>query len=96
MEKVITKNVLAETLKQRGTFTTKASARRALEDVLEVITAELADGTPVKLLGFGAFLVKDVPERMGINPTTGEPITLKAHKKIVFKPGKLLKERIQG
>lgn len=94
--KTITKSVLAETLKNRGTFDTKAQAERAIEDVLEVIAQELSEGSVIKFMGFGVFTVKDVPERQGMNPQTGAPVTVKAHRKVTFKPGKLLKERIQG
>lgn len=92
----ITKSVLAETLKNRGTFTSKAQAERVVEDILEVIAQELAAGSEIKFMGFGTFATKDVPERQGKNPQTGEPVTVKAHRKVTFKPGKLLKERIQG
>ena len=94
--KTITKSVLAEILKNRGNFDTKAQAERAIEDVLEVITQELSEGSVIKFMGFGTFATKDVLERQGKNPQTGEAVTIKAHKKVSFKPGKLLKERIQG
>ena len=94
--KTITKSVLAETLKNRGTFDAKAQAERAIEDVLEVIAQELSEGSVIKFTGFGTFATKDVPERQDKNLQTGVAVTIKAHKKVSFKPGKLLKERIQG
>ena len=94
--KTITKPVLAEILKNRGAFDTKAQAERSVEDILEVIAKELAEGSVIKFMGFGTFATKDVPERQGKNPQTGESVTIAAHKRVTFKPGKLLKERIQG
>lgn len=94
--KTITKSVLAETLKNRGTFDAKAQAERAIEDVLEVIAQELSEGSVIKFMGFGTFATKDVPERQGKKPLRQFAVTIKAHKKVSFKPGKLLKERIQG
>lgn len=93
--KTITKSVLAELLKHRGTFDTKVQAERAIEDILEAITQELSEGSEIKFMGFGAFTIKNIPERQGMNPQTGESVTIKAHKKVSFRPGKLLKERIQ-
>lgn len=94
--KTITKPVLAELLTNSGAFDTKAQAERAVGSILEVITQGLSRGCEIKFMGFGTFVVKDVPERQGMNPQTGEAVTIKAHKKVSFKPGKLLKERIQG
>ncbi len=48
----------------------------------------------VDLAGFGKFEVKDVAERQGINPATGEKITIAATKKVSFKAAKALKEEI--
>ena len=94
--KTITKPVLAAILKNRGALDTKAQAERSVEDILEVIAQELAEGSVIKFIGFGTFATKDVPERQGKNPQTGESVTIAAHKRVTFKPGKLLKERIQG
>lgn len=94
--KTITKPVLAEILKNRGAFDTKAQAERSVEDILEVIAQELSEGSVIKFMGFGTFATKDVPERQGKNPQTGESVTIASHKRVAFKPGKLLKERIQG
>ena len=48
----------------------------------------------VKLHQYGKFEVKQVAERMGRNPKTGESIKIAARKKISFKPYTLTKEII--
>ena len=51
-------------------------------------------GIGVRLEGLGVFCVHDVhdlPERPGRNPATGEKITIKARKTIVFRPSRGLK-----
>jgi len=40
--------------------------------------------------------VKSVPERQGVNPRTGKPMTIKATKRIRFSAGKTLKEAVNG
>ena len=69
----------------------KASAARALESVLDAITASLKQADPVVLVGFGTFTVKDRAPRTGRNPQTGEPIQIKGARVPGFKPGKALK-----
>jgi len=48
------------------------------------------------LVGFGTFAVKDRAERTGRNPQTGQEITIAAAKVPAFKPGKTLKDAVNG
>jgi DNA-binding protein HU-beta len=72
----------------------KAAAGRALDAVIESITAELKNGGDVSLVGFGVFTVKDRAARTGRNPQTGAPIEISAAKVPSFKPGKALKDAV--
>jgi DNA-binding protein HU-beta len=72
----------------------KASASRAVEAVLEIITGALRNGDDVTLSGFGTFSVSNRKERTGRNPRTNEPITIPASKNPKFKAGKGLKEAV--
>lgn len=74
----------------------KAHAELALDGVLGVIKEALAAGEDITLVGFGTFTVAAKPERQGRNPKTGEPITIPAAKVPKFKPGKLLKDAVNG
>jgi DNA-binding protein HU-beta len=75
---------------------TKADAGRALEGLLNSIETALKAGDPVVLIGFGTFAVKDRAERIGRNPQTGQEITIAAAKVPSFKPGKGLKDAVNG
>ena len=44
--------------------------------------------------GLGILQVRKRPARTGRNPATGEPIKIKASKKVAFRPAKDLKEAI--
>ena len=72
--------------------------KKDVEDVinatLAAITKALADGDKVQLIGFGTFEVKDVAEREGRNPKTGETIKIAATKKAAFSASKALKDAI--
>lgn len=72
----------------------KADATRAIESVLDTITAQLKAGDTVNLVGFGSFAVKARAARTGRNPQTGAAINIAASKVPVFKPGKALKDTI--
>ncbi len=77
-----------------GADISKAAAGKALESAIEAITGSLNKGDPVSLVGFGTFTVKHRPERMGRNPRTNEPLTIRAANVPGFKAGKALKEAV--
>lgn len=73
---------------------TKADAGRALDGMIDAITAALKKGETVSLVGFGSFAVKERAERQGRNPQTGDSITIAAAKIPAFKAGKALKDAV--
>ena len=73
----------------------KKDAAAALDATLNAVKKALAEEDSVSILGFGTFSVKERPERQGRNPATGEPMTIKASKSPVFKPGKALKDAVK-
>ena len=73
---------------------TKADSKKALEDTVSVIKAALAAGDKVQLVGFGTFAVAEKPARDGINPRSGEKITIAAKKVAKFKAGAEFSEAI--
>ena len=48
----------------------------------------------VRITGLGILQVRSRPARTGRNPATGEPIEIKASKKIAFRPAKDLKDAV--
>ncbi len=72
----------------------KKDAENAVTAALDVITAALAEGEEIRLVGFGTFEVKKREARMGRNPKTKEPIPIAASKVPAFKPGKALKDAV--
>jgi len=69
-------------------------------EIINIITDQIAEALrqndTVSLVGFGSFVQKHRPERMGKNPQTGEAITIKASNSVGFKPGKALKETVNS
>ncbi|GHS93162.1 transcriptional regulator [Alphaproteobacteria bacterium] len=74
----------------------KADAEKALDAVLETITAVLKEGDSLQLVGFGSFSVTKKEARTGRNPRTGTSIKIPARNAAKFKSGKELKEAVNG
>lgn len=74
----------------------KTDAARALDSAIENLSRALARGETVQLIGFGTFTVSNRPERSGRNPSTGEPMTIKASKAPKFTAGKALKDAVNA
>ena len=74
----------------------KADAGRAFDSALEQLSRALVRGESVQLIGFGTFTVASRAERTGRNPSTGQPITIKASKSPKFSAGKALKDAVNG
>lgn len=64
--------------------------------IFEEITAALSRGDRVELRGFGAFSAKKRDPRTGRNPRTGESVAVSGKAVPYFKPGKELRERVNG
>lgn len=74
--------------------TSKLSANRLLETVLDGIRRGLLKEGSVTITGFGTFEVKNRKPRLGRNPHTGEPIQIHAGKRVGFRVGKGLKQLV--
>jgi integration host factor subunit beta len=64
--------------------------------IFDEITEALAQGDRVELRGFGAFSIKKRDPRTGRNPRTGSAVEVSAKAVPYFKPGKELRERVNG
>jgi integration host factor subunit beta len=64
--------------------------------IFEEVTAALARGDRVELRGFGAFSAKRREARTGRNPRTGAAVPVAGKAVPYFKPGKELRERVNG
>ncbi len=79
-----------------GNFDSKKAAADAVETVLDGITDTLASGGEVAFTGFGKFSVAERGPRQGVNPRTGERITIAGGKVPKFSAGAGLKQRVKG
>ena len=72
----------------------KKQSEAILGDLVDLITKHLKKGDRIRLVGLGVLVVRKRAARMGRNPATGEPIQIKASKKVAFRASKELKEAV--
>jgi len=72
----------------------KKEAAAVIEAALAAITAEMAKGEKVQLIGFGTFETRTRAAREGKNPRNGEALKIAACKVPAFKAGKALKDSV--
>ena len=77
-----------------ATGVTKKDTDAVIKAVFEKITAALAEGNKVQIVGFGTFETRERGERTGKNPRTGEEVKITACKAPAFKAGKALKDAV--
>jgi DNA-binding protein HU-beta len=70
---------------------TKRAGEALLGELVGTITKHLKKGERVRIAGLGILRVKNRAARVGRNPATGEPIQIKASKKVAFRAAKHLK-----
>ncbi|MBK24295.1 MAG: integration host factor [Halobacteriovorax sp.] len=74
------------------THMTKKEADHFVATMLDVIRKSVKRGEDVSLIGFGTFSKARRAARIGVNPSTGERIKIKAKTLPKFRPGKAWKE----
>jgi DNA-binding protein HU-beta len=89
--KTISTKQLAHALAKKHKFT-KKQGQEILKDLAGLITMKKRER--VKIAGLGSLQVRNRAARMGRNPATGEPIEIKASKKVAFRVTKELKMAI--
>ena len=72
----------------------KKQVHELLEGFIDTLKKDLKKGEKIRIPGLGIFIVAKRAARMGRNPATGEPIKIKASKRVRFRPAKELKEAV--
>jgi len=72
----------------------KKQTEAVLGDLVGLVTKHLKKSDRIRIGGLGILVVRKRAARMGRNPATGEPIQIKASKKVAFRAAKELKEAV--
>ena len=74
----------------------RKEATAAVDAALATIEEALTRGADVSITGFGKFSVAERSARQGVNPATGEKISIAASKAPKFTAGSALKSAVKG
>jgi integration host factor subunit beta len=80
----------------RTTQLTKKHAEIMVNTVFDSIVDSLKDGEKIELRGFGSFRIRQRGSRTGRNPKTGARVDVPSKSIPYFKPGKELRELLNG
>jgi integration host factor subunit beta len=92
----MTKSELIEVLAAKQSHLAYKDVELAVRCVLEQMSSALASGDRIEIRGFGSFSLHYRPPRMGRNPKTGDAVALAGKHVPHFKPGKELRDRVNG
>lgn len=95
MSRGMTKAELVEQV-ARNTDLTKKHAELIVNTVFDSIVESLRDGEKIELRGFGSFRIRQRGSRIGRNPKTGATVHVPPKRIPYFKPGKDLRELLNG
>jgi DNA-binding protein HU-beta len=74
----------------------RRDAGKAVDAVLDSIADTLKKGQDVTFTGFGKFSVASRAARTGVNPRTGQRLTIAASRVPKFSAGSALKQAVRG
>jgi integration host factor subunit beta len=92
----MTRSDLVTRLADRFPQLTQRDTEFAVKTVLDAMTEALAKGHRIEIRGFGSFSINRRPPRVGRNPRSGEQVTIPEKLVPHFKPGKALREAVDG
>ena len=92
----MTKAELVDKLADKVKDISKKEADIIVNAFFDSIKDALVTGDKVEVRGFGSFKLRSRKGRDGRNPKTGTPVSVPAKLVPFFKPGKELKEMVDG
>jgi integration host factor subunit beta len=88
------KSELIEALANKQPHLTLKDVDLAVDCIIEHMCRTLIANDRIEGRGFGSFSLHYHPARIGRNPKTGEPLNLSANYSLHFKPGAVLRHRV--
>jgi integration host factor subunit beta len=96
LEKSVMKSELIERIARKQSHLAYKDVELAVKSLLEQMSNSLSGGERIEIRGFGSFSLHFRPPRSGRNPKTGDSVSLPGKHVPHFKPGKELRERVNG
>jgi nucleoid DNA-binding protein len=82
---------IAESTSARQTL-----VKAVVQGFFDEITSELTKGNRLEFRDFGVFEAKTTPARTAQNPRTLKKVEVPAKRRVVFKPGRFIRQRLNG
>ena len=92
----MTKSELIDVIAREQSHLAHRDVELAVKCLMEHMSGALASGERIEIRGFGSFSLHYRPPRMGRNPKTGDAVALAGKHVPHFKPGKELRDRVDG
>jgi integration host factor subunit beta len=92
----VTKSELIAALAEQQPQLEYKDVELAIKELMEQMSLALAAGERIEVRGFGSFSLHYRPARVGRNPKTGASVHVPEKYVPHFKPGKELRERVNG
>lgn len=74
----------------------RAECSDLVQSVLNHMVDAIAKGNNVKISGFGTFVLRDKPARVGRNPMTGVEVPILPRRVLTFRPSPKMRSRVAG
>ena len=91
--KAITAGALMQAVADH-TDMSRSEAKRFVEAYVDVVKAHVLKGVKVKIGDIGMIQIRARKSRMGRNPQTGEPVKIKASKRLAFRQSTVMRDTI--
>ena len=92
----VTKSELIEKISEKSPQLSSKDVELSVNTLLEKIIDSLSSGSRTEVRGFGSFSVHYRKPRIGRNPKTGDSVSLPGKNAAHFKPGKVLRNKINN
>ena len=88
------KSELVQKISEENPHLFQRDVERLVNTIFNEIIDAMSSGRRIELRGFGAFSVKHRKPRLGRNPRTGRSVQVEEKIVPFFKPGKLMKDKL--
>ncbi|MCK9512893.1 MAG: integration host factor subunit beta [Pigmentiphaga sp.] len=92
----MTKSELIARLSARHPQLAVRDADDSVKTILDAMAQALGAGQRIEIRGFGSFSLSSRPPRIGRNPKSGQQVLVPEKRVPHFKPGKALREQVDG
>ena len=92
----MTKSELIYKISEHFSDLTYPQVDRSVDCIIDLMTNTLVEGRRIEIRNFGSFSIHHSNAKTARNPKSGEPVYVEAKAIPHFKPGKGLRERVNG